>query len=196
VPYVAVSAEHPAARRRLRLPSRLSEWLARAIAEEEAELSVAIRPRRGDGRDAIVALVALVALLVVIAASAAMEEEAIALGAAAGLSQIVVGGLILAAVTSLPNLVAAVYLASRGRGAATLSEAFNSNVFNVIVGLLLPGTILGLASAAGAGFFVAGVYSAMTCAAVALAYLGRGLDRRSGALIIGGYIVFVVLMAR
>jgi cation:H+ antiporter len=48
VPYLAVSAEHPAARRRLRLPARLSEWLARAIAEEEAELSVAITasPRR------------------------------------------------------------------------------------------------------------------------------------------------------
>jgi cation:H+ antiporter len=192
VPYVAVSAEHPAARRRLRLPSRLSEWIARAIADEEAELSMAIRPRRGDGSDAIVAIVAL---LVVIAASAAMEEEAITLGAAAGLSQIVVGGLILAAVTSLPNLVAAVYLASRGRGAATLSEAFNSNVFNVIVGLLLPGTILGLASAAGAGFFVAAAYTALTCAALALAYLGRGLDRRSGAVIIGGYVVFVVLMA-
>jgi cation:H+ antiporter len=171
----------------------LSEWLARAIAEEEAELSMAIRPRRGNGGDAIVALVAL---LVVIAASSVMEEEAITLGAAAGLSQIVVGGLILAAVTSLPNLVAAVYLASRGHGAATLSEAFNSNVFNVIVGLLLPGTILGLASAAGAGFFVAATYAALTCAALALAYLGRGLDRRSGALIIGGYIGFVVLMAR
>jgi cation:H+ antiporter len=183
VPYVAVSAEHPAARRRLRLPSRLSEWLARAIAEEEAELSMAIRPRRGDRRDALVA-------------SAAMEEEAVTLGAAAGLSQIVVGGLILAAVTSLPNLVAAVYLASRGRGAATLSEAFNSNVFNVMAGLLLPGTILGLASAGGAGFFVAAAYAALTCAALALAYLGRGLDRRSGAVIIGGYVGFVVLMAR
>jgi cation:H+ antiporter len=192
VPYLAVSAEHPAARRRLRLPARVSEWLARAIDEEEAELSVAIRSRRGDGRDATVALVAF---LVVIVASAAMEEEATSLGAAAGISQIVVGGLILAAVTSLPNLVAAVYLASRRRGAATLSEAFNSNVFNVIVGLLLPGTILGLASAAGAGFFVAAAYSAMTCAALALAYLGRGLDRRSGAVIIGGYVVFVVLLA-
>jgi hypothetical protein len=93
------------------------------------------------------------------------------------------------------NLVAVVHLVSRGRGAATLSEAFNSNVFNVIVGLLLPGTILGLASAAGAGFFVAAAYAALTCAAVARAYLGRGLDHRSGAVIIGGYLGFVVLMA-
>jgi len=38
VPYVAVSAEHPAARARIRLPARWLEWLARALAEEEAEL--------------------------------------------------------------------------------------------------------------------------------------------------------------
>jgi hypothetical protein len=43
---------------------------------------------------------------------------------------------------------------------------------------------------------VASAYAALTCAAVALAYLGRGLDRRSGAVIIGGYVGFVVLMAR
>jgi hypothetical protein len=35
---------------------------------------------------------------------------------------------------SLPNAVAAVYLASRGRGAATLSEAFNGNAINILVG--------------------------------------------------------------
>ena len=42
---------------------------------------------------------------------------------------------------------------------------------------------------------MAAAYAALTCAAVALAYLGRGLDRRSGAVIIGGYVVFVVVLA-
>jgi len=45
VPYVAYSAEHPAVRARLRLPGRWSDWLARALAEKEAELAIAIRPR-------------------------------------------------------------------------------------------------------------------------------------------------------
>ena len=109
-----------------------------------------------------------------------------------GWSQIIVGGLILAAVTSLPNLVAAIYLSSRGRGGATLSEAFNSNVFNVIVGLLLPGAILGIASEAGSGLLVALAYSALTCMALALAFRGHGLTRWTGAVIIAGYCVFVV----
>ncbi|MHB1818741.1 MAG: ABC transporter permease [Streptosporangiaceae bacterium] len=46
----------------------------------------------------------------------------------------------LAAVTSLPNAVAAVYLARRGRGAATLSTALNSNTLNAaaLAGFALP----------------------------------------------------------
>jgi Ca2+/Na+ antiporter len=191
VPYVAVSAEHPAARARLRLPARWSEWLARALAEEEAELAVAIRPERGDRRDALVALAALV---VVVGASIAMEELATTMGERLGWSQIIVGGLILAAVTSLPNLVTAIYLSSRGRGGATLSEAFNSNVFNVIVGLLLPGAILGIASEAGSGLLVALSYAALTCVALALAFRGHGLTRLTGSIIIAGYFIFVVAM--
>jgi cation:H+ antiporter len=191
VPYVAVSAEHPAARARLRLPARWSEWLTRALAEEEAELAVAIQAERGDRQDALVALAALV---VVIGASVAMEEQATTIGAYMGWSQIIVGGLILAAVTSLPNLVAAIYLASRGRGAATLSEAFNSNVFNVIVGLLLPGAMLGIVSEAGSGLLVAFSYAGLTCVALALAFRGHGLNRWTGSIIIAGYFVFVVAM--
>jgi cation:H+ antiporter len=191
VPYVAVSAESPAARARIRLPARWSEWLARALAEEEAELAVAIRPERGDRRDALVALAALV---VVVGASVAMEQLATTMGERMGWSQIIVGGLILAAVTSLPNLVAAIYLSSRGRGGATLSEAFNSNVFNVIVGLLLPGAILGIASEAGSGLVVALSYAALTCMALALAFRGHGLTRWTGSIIIAGYCVFVVAM--
>jgi Ca2+/Na+ antiporter len=55
--------------------------------------------------------------------------------------EIVVGGLVLAAVTSLPNAVAAIYLAARGRGAATLSTALNSNTLNVAIGLLVPAAL-------------------------------------------------------
>ena len=194
VPYVAYSAEHPAVRARLRLPGRWSDWLARALAEEEAELAVAIRPIRGDSRDAGVALGAVI---VVVVASVAMEQTATSLGAQVGLSAIVVGGLVLAAVTSLPNAVAAIYLASRGRGAATLSEAFNSNGCNVTLGLLAPGALVGLARPSVDGLLVALALVLLTAGSVALAWQGRGLDRHSGTIIIVGYLVFAaVLVAR
>ena len=77
-------------------------------------------------------------------ASVTMERAAAALGNRFAIPEIVVGGLVLAAVTSLPNAVAAVYLAARGRGAATLSTALNSNNLNVTIGLLVPAALIGL----------------------------------------------------
>lgn len=124
-----------------------------AVHEEEIELGEAIRPRRGTGRDA---LAAAAALGLVLGASVLMEQAATTVGARLGAAGIVTGALVLAVVTSLPNAVAAVYLAARGRGAAVLSTALTSNALNVTVGLLLPGALLGLGPRSGTGILVAG----------------------------------------
>jgi cation:H+ antiporter len=191
VPYVVYSAVPAASRPSLSLPGGWSAWLARALAEEELELEVAIRPRRGDVRDAVVAGGSLVAVII---ASVVMEESATDFGPQLGLVPIVIGGLILAAVTSLPNAVAAIYLASRGRGAAVLSTAFNSNAINVIVGLLIPAMILGLGGSSDDATFVALFYVGLTALAIALALRGKGLDRRSAMIIIAGYLVFAAVL--
>ena len=123
-----------------------------------------------------------------------MERGASSLGAHFAVPDIVVGALILAAVTSLPNAVSAIYLARRGRGAATLSTALNSNSLNVTIGLLIPATLIGLAKQSGSGLLVAGWYAALTALTLALAYAGRGLGRGSGAVVIAAYAVFVALL--
>ena len=137
-------------------------------------------------------LVALAALVTVVGASVAMEQGAASLGAHYGVADIVVGALVLAAVTSLPNAVAAVFLARRGRGAAALSTALNSNTVNVVAGLLVPAAVLGLAQPSASGLLIGGWYVGMTALTLLLAYLGRGLRRWSGWLIIAAYVLFVV----
>ena len=132
VPYVTVLGMRRARMERLRLPARWVRWLVAAVHEEETELAEAIRPRRGTWRDAVAAAAALIA---VIGASTVMEVAATALGRRYAVADIVVGGLVLAVVTSLPNAVSAVYPARRGRGAAVLSIALNSNAINVVAGL-------------------------------------------------------------
>ena len=159
----------------LHLPETWTGWLNTAIVEEESELEEAIRPQRGTGRDAVTAAGALVVVLV---ASVAMEQGASTLGTHFGIPQIVVGGLVLAAVTSLPNAVSAVYLARRGRGAAALSTALNSNSLNVAVGLLLPAVVIGLAKPSGSGLLVASWYVGLTALTLLLAYVR---PRDSGA---------------
>jgi cation:H+ antiporter len=175
--------------RGLRLPGRWQAWLRSAVSEEESELQDAIRPSRGRWPDAVFAALALA---IVIAASVTMERAAASIGQHAGIPQIITGGLVLAAVTSLPNAVAAVYLASRGRGAATLSTALNSNALNVVAGLLIPGTLLGLGPPAGSILLVTAWYAGLSLAVLALAWRHRGLTRPTGIAIVIAYAAFTV----
>jgi cation:H+ antiporter len=188
IPYLLVSGVSPQRLRKLGLPQTWLRWLSEAVAEEEQELEPAIHPSRAGALDVTVAACATA---VVVGASIAMELTASTLGARHHIAQIVTGALVLAGVTSLPNAVSALYLAVRGRGAATLSIALNSNAINVTAGLLLPGVAVGLGAPSGQGTLVAGSYLALTAVTLACAYTGRGLRRSHGALIIGGYLAFV-----
>jgi cation:H+ antiporter len=174
------------------VPDGWAGWLAEAVREEELELEVAIHPSRGRARDAVLAALAVLA---VVCASIAMERTASELGARHAIPGIVIGGLVLAAVTSLPNAVAAVYLGARGRGAAVLSTALNSNALNVLAGLLIPGAIVGLGAPSGQTTFVAACYLGLTAAALGIAYLDRGLRRVPGALIVLFYVAFAAVLA-
>jgi cation:H+ antiporter len=191
VPYGVVLGARHERLARLRLPVPWRSWLAAAVSEEEMELDVAIHPDRGGARDALIAAGAVV---VVVGASVAMERAASELGTRHAVPEILVGGLVLAAVTSLPNAVAAVYLAARGRGAAVLSTALNSNMLNVLAGLLIPTAILGLGAPSGPTTFVAAAYAAMTVLALGLAYVNRGLRRSAGIVIVTAYLAFAVVL--
>ncbi|HEY7940381.1 MAG TPA: hypothetical protein VID25_00420 [Candidatus Limnocylindrales bacterium] len=188
LPYVFVCALTPSRRARLPLPRPLLTWLRRAIDEEKVTLERAPRATPVDW------VVAAGAALAVIAASVVMEQSATTIGQQAGIPAIVIGGLVLAAVTSLPNAVAAVYLTLRGRGVAAMSEAFHSNAFNVLLALLVPAVIVGLGSPTGGVPLAAFAYLTLTAAAVVLALAGRGLGRPAGLVLIGGYLGYVALV--
>lgn len=188
VPYLIVSAVSPARLRHLGLRPAWARWLSEAVVEEEQELDPAIHPPPAGARDVTVAGLATA---VVVGASIVMELTAAKLGARHQVAEIVTGALVLAGVTSLPNAVSALYLAVRGRGAATLSIALNSNALNVTVGLLLPGILVGLGAPSRQGTLVAAWYLGLTAVTLACAYIGNGLRRSHGALVIGGYLAFV-----
>jgi cation:H+ antiporter len=188
IPYVVLAGLSSASRRARLGPSRIEQWLGVAIYEEEVELSEAIHPRRGRSADFVVGLVALV---VVVTASIVMERAASTIGDRFSIPDIVVGTIVLAAVTSLPNAVAAVYLARRGRGAASLSTALNSNAINVTAGLLIPAAVLTIGPVTADVSLVTAWYLGLTGLVVGFAYLHRGLRRAVGALIVAAYVAFV-----
>ncbi|HET9720930.1 MAG TPA: hypothetical protein VFP55_12695 [Solirubrobacteraceae bacterium] len=177
--------------RRLRLPDGWTRWIREAIEESEVELEVAFHPTQGQRRDAIEALLLT---LVVVGASVAMEQTGARIGTRMHWPEVVTGGLLLAAVTSIPNASAAVYLARRGRGAATLSTAMNSNALNVAVGLLIPGMIVGLGAPSAGATLTAAAYLSVTALVLLLAHRSAGLRRGHGMTIIGAYLTFVAIL--
>ncbi|MHB1496964.1 MAG: sodium:calcium antiporter [Acidimicrobiales bacterium] len=194
IPYVAVSALPS---ERLPVPSRTRTWLAGAVKEEAEEVSQAYPTSEGVRLRRSVSTAA-VALVTVVAASVLMEHAASVGGPDLGLPEVVTGAVVLAAVTSLPNAVAALYLARRGKGAAMLSEAFNSNTINVVGGLVLPAALGGLALGhpGAASVFAGAAYAGITLLAAALAYAGRGVSRWAAASLVGTYAAFLgVLVA-
>ena len=190
-PYLALLGLRGERIMRLGLPGAWSRWLIAAVAEEEQELAPAIHPVRGRARDVAITGVAVV---VVVGASIAMERSGSRLGARHGVPQIVVGGVLLAVVTSLPNAVAGVYLALRGRASAVLSTSLNSNAINVLAGLLIPTTIVGIAPPSAETTFVAAAALVMTLLALVFAYTRRGLARSEGALLVVAYLLFAAAL--
>jgi len=188
VPYVALSVSPS----RVPMPGAARRWLARALKEESEEVAQAQSAPTSAGIRASLSIVAL-SLVAVVAASTVMERAATTGGSSVGLPQAITGGVVLAAVTSLPNAVAAVHLARSGKGQAVLSEAMNSNTLNVVGGLVLPAAVGGLAlSGSGtAGTFAGSCYVAMTLLASAVAYRSGGVGRRGAAALLGAYGAFL-----
>jgi cation:H+ antiporter len=187
VPYVVVLGVRRARVRRLGLPKVWADWLVRAIAEEERELAEGETHRPFRRRDL---WVTGVSVAIVVGASVTMERSASSLGRHYSVSDLAIGALVLAGVTSLPNAVMAMCLAVRGRGTAILSTALNSNALNVALGWLLPATIAGVAVRTAGGALVGCFYLGLTVGSLAIAYYAKGLDRRAGVAIIGTYFGF------
>jgi cation:H+ antiporter len=189
--YVAVLGMRRQSVHRLPISQRWRTWILFAVEEEELELAEAIRPLRGRPVDFLATVMALV---IVVIASVTMERSAVTLGHHFHVADAVIGAIVLAGVTSLPNAVAAVHLASKGRGAAALSTALNSNSLNVVVGLLIPGVFVGLARSSLPGSVTTWWYVGLTMVTLACAFSTGGLRRWQGGLIITGYVAFVVVL--
>ena len=82
-------------------------------------------------------------LALIVAGSFGMVQAAVSLGGHWGVSGALVGVLVLGPLTSLPNAFTGVRLGLARRGAALVSETFNSNTINLAGGVLAPGAVRG-----------------------------------------------------
>ena len=125
-----------------------------------------------------------------------MVRGALTLGDAWHIQRSVLGTVVLAAITSLPNAYAASRLGLLSNGTAVLSLAFNSNTLNLLAGVGLPAIFLGgLLTTAGAALDIVWLL-ALTVLAIGLGWWWGGLTRWAGAALVVGYLAFLVVAVR
>jgi cation:H+ antiporter len=184
IPYVFLSALHPS-----RI-ARLPDVLRAAVEEEQTDARRDVHAKAGRYD----ALILILGLGGVVGGATAMVYAAQSLGSRWNVSDVVIGTLVLAALTGIPNVLAAIRLALHGRGAACVSESLNSNNANILVGLCIPALVVGIGAPSGLERFSAAAMVAMTLLACALAYSGGGLRRSEGWFVIACYAAFAAVV--
>jgi cation:H+ antiporter len=182
LPYVTVLALGP--RGVDRLPTRRAAFLHRMFGEEHVRV-------REEGAVLGPAMWLVPALAIIVAGSALMVEAAVRLGHRWSVPDYLVGVLVLAVLTSLPNAFTGIRLGMQRRGSALLSETLNSNTINLVAGIAIPALFLSLGSFSGLVAFDLAWLVGMTL--VTLVLLVRGVDRGRGALVVGLYVVFLAV---
>jgi cation:H+ antiporter len=182
VPYVIVLALGPQGVERL--PFRGRSFLHRMFGGEH-------RRAPQEHITASQALLLVPALALIVAGSALMVETAVRLGDRWSVPDYLVGVLVLAVLTSLPNAYTGIRLGRQGRGSALLSETLNSNTINLVAGIAIPALVLSLGTFSGLVAFDLAWLMATTL--LVLGLLVRGVGPASGGLLVGLYLIFVGL---
>jgi len=139
------------------------------------------------------ALVILALLATIVIGATFTVEMALIVWTDVGIPRAVIGSLIVAVLSSLPNAYTSAQLAKDREGTAVVSETINSNTINIIVGLALPSLILGFSPPKSISHLEIWWLLAMTLAALLMPLPEGRLARSGGAILIAFYLVFIAL---
>jgi cation:H+ antiporter len=187
VPYVTLLAAGPRLARML--PLAESRFVTASFGEPHRR-----QPAVNSRKEAFgVALVLLLALVSIVAGSVGAVRAATDLADAWSVPEELVGVIVLAILTSLPNAWTGVRFGLQQRGSALMSETLNSNSINIVAGLALPAALGSFGAFSGLSVFNLAWLFGMT--AVALVLFGRrnGAGWRAGAFLILLYAAFLVV---
>jgi len=139
------------------------------------------------------ALTLVPALAIIVGGSIGMVDAALRLSHRWSVPDVIVGIVVLAILTSLPNAYTAVRLALQGRGSALVSETLNSNTTNLVFGVSVPALFITLGSTSALTGFDLGWLLLMTVLVLALLARKNGVGRSEGVAILLLYAVFVAV---
>jgi Ca2+/Na+ antiporter len=131
----------------------------------------------------------------IVAGSAGMVQAALTLGDHWHVSRPLLGMLILAPLTSVPNAITGVRLGLAGRSAALVGEAFNSNTINLAGGVIAPALFTTVIATTTTAKIQLAWLIGMTFACVAMLARRGGMRRPGAAALIVMYGGFAALQA-
>jgi cation:H+ antiporter len=188
VPYVILSSLQSMQIRHLPFSRRARKFLEAAIEQAHRHTRKRRRMALALWIDIGILIVCVTAIII---ASALTVRTAVSLAERWSIPHAVVGYIVLAVLTSIPNVIAAVKLAVEGRGVAVVSESLNSNTLNVIGGILFPALVFGLGAPSPRTVFSTTWLLGMSVFAIAAAGSHNGLRRSAGAILILLYLIYV-----
>jgi len=183
VPYVAVVAlaeGHTLSLGRRRV-------LRRALGEHHRRQ----HPRGRDLWEPLLVIPPAVAAIVL--GSIGMVHSSLRLADRVGLPDVLVGVLLLAVLTSLPNAFTGIRLGRARRGSALVSETMNSNTINLVGGIAVPALFVGFGHFSGLLTVDVGWLLAATALTAALLWRPGGLRRGGGVLLLLSWVGFAVV---
>ncbi|MBP9820341.1 calcium/sodium antiporter [Candidatus Woesebacteria bacterium] len=131
-----------------------------------------------------------------------LVEAAIGIGDILHINPAIIALTVLAAGTSIPDLLSSIIVAKQGRGDMAVSNAVGSNIFDILVGLGLPWLIILVAKggsiAVGTDNLLSSVFLLFaTVVAILFILIVRKwtIGKRAGLLLIGIYILYVVYVS-
>lgn len=139
------------------------------------------------------ALFILGSLLTIVVSATVTVEMALIVWTDVGIPRAVIGSLVIAVLSSLPNAYTSAHLAKDRKGTAVVSETLNSNTINVIVGLTLPALFLGFSPPKAISHLEIWWLLAMTLAALVMPLPEGRLARSGGAILIALYAIFMAM---
>ena len=190
VPYLSLLIGGRELLRRLPFPAGLSRRLGQALEERERAGGRA-RPSREPAWHDPLLFVADTVLIVL--GSIGMVQAALALGHRWHVGGPVIGVLVLAPLTSVPNAVTGVRLGLSGRGPALVSETFNSNTINLVAGIVLPALFVSAFGLSTAGRLDLLWLGGMTGLVLLLLSRSGGMGRVGAIALVVAYVAFVSL---
>lgn len=140
-----------------------------------------------------------VSIVMIIILSWVLVESAVVLANALNIPAVIIGLTVLAAGTSMPDLISSVVVAKQGRGGMAISNAIGSNIFDILIGLGLPWILV--LSFSGKTITVANenlnssiilLFATVITIFFLLFFKKWKIGRFSGLIMIGLYIAYIV----